>query len=214
MQLNRIGKKLKKNLRINKTERRKRTRVVTKIKPKPMEFIIVVLFVISIILFSKNREHKNKAQVLEKWYTELQEKYKNLNAELEYYNKQRETESKNSSKRKSENQSSYTQEDIISFSEKTFDKKYLYPKKDLEDKSHFFYGKKVVITGDFIHFEDRNEIAKLLWEVGADVDTGMGKNTEVLVVGNNPGPSKIMKGKEMGVDFVTENDFRELFKLN
>jgi NAD-dependent DNA ligase len=178
-----------------------------------MEFIIVVLFVISIILYSKNRENKNKAQILEKWNNELHEKYKTLKSELEYYNKS-ETESKSSSKRKSENQSSYTQEDIISFSEKTFDKKYLYPQKDLEDKSHFFYGKKVVITGDFKHFEDRNEIAKLLWEVGADVDTGMGKNVEVLVVGNNPGPSKIMKGKEMGVDFVTENDFREIFKLN
>jgi NAD-dependent DNA ligase len=181
-----------------------------------MEFIIVVLFVILIILYSKNRENKNKAQVLEKWNNELHEKYKNLKSELKYYNTQTETEneSKSSSKRKTENQSSYTQEDIISFSEKTFDKKYLYPQKDLEDKSHFFYGKKVVITGDFIHFEDRNEIAKLLWEVGADVDTGMGKNVKVLVVVTNPGPSKIMKGKEIGVDFVTESDFRELFKLN
>lgn len=119
-------------------------------------------------------------------------------------------------KNKSNNPSAYlfTQEEIGAFQLKKIERQYLYPKKDLIDKSHFFYGKKVVITGGFNCFENRNDIAKLLWEVGADVDTGMGKYTEVLIVGDDPGYSKIAQAEDLGIDFITENEFLNYFELN
>lgn len=176
-----------------------------------MEFIIVALVVWLVILYNSNKKNKQKVTLLENNFSELKNKYKKLQSELE--NNTIHIENKRSSKSNSNNPFGYTQEELISFSEKKIEKQYLYPKKDLEDKSHFFYSKKVVITGDFEHFEDRNEIAKLLWEVGADVDTGVGKNTNALVVGENPGPSKMMLAEDMGIDFITENEFRELFEL-
>ncbi|SEG31110.1 BRCT domain-containing protein [Flavobacterium urumqiense] len=176
-----------------------------------MEFLTFGLIIFSIYLFISNNKIKKHSQIMETNYHEIYKKYSYLKSQQESYNLQ--TERVTTSRKKSENTINYTQEEIISFSEKKLEKQYLYPKKDVEDKSHFFYGKKVVITGDFKYFADRNEISKLLWEVGADVDTGVGKKTQVLIVGNNPGPSKIMTAEDMGLDLVTENEFLKLFKL-
>lgn len=106
-----------------------------------------------------------------------------------------------------------TSEDIIAYQDKKIERQYLYPKKDLVDRSHYFYGKKVVITGDYNSFSNRNEMAKLLWEVGADVDTGIGKYTEVLIVGDYPGNSKIVQAEDMGIEFITENEFLNYFSI-
>lgn len=176
-----------------------------------MEFLTFLLIILSIYLFISKNKIKKHAEVMETNYHDFYKKYTSLKSQEENYNIQAERE--RTSRRKTENISNYTQEDMIAFSEKKIIREYLYPKKDLADKSHFFYGKKVVITGDFQHLSDRNEIAKLLWEVGADVDTGVGKKTQILVVGNNPGPSKMMIAEDMGLDFITENEFLKLFKL-
>jgi NAD-dependent DNA ligase len=72
-----------------------------------------------------------------------------------------------------------------------FPSKYLYPIKDLPDNGSFFYKKKVVITGGFESFPFREALAKRLWELGADVDTAIGKKTDIALVGSyNVGPSK------------------------
>lgn len=59
------------------------------------------------------------------------------------------------------------------------------------DKENPFYRKKVVISG----FDDQQKakLSKDLKLYGADVDSGIGKNTNYLIIGNNPGPSKIKK---------------------
>ena len=104
-------------------------------------------------------------------------------------------------------------EDLVRFKENKIDKKYLYPIKELEDTGNFFFGKKVVITGDFKAFETRNEIAKLLWEAGADVDVSVGKYTEVLVYGLNPGSTKLANAEEYNVQMINETEFLSHFNL-
>lgn len=104
-------------------------------------------------------------------------------------------------------------EDLVRFKENKIDKQYLYPIKDLEDTGNFFFGKKVVITGDFKAFETRNEIAKLLWEAGADVDVSVGKYTEVLIYGLNPGSTKLANAEEYNVQMINETEFLSHFNL-
>ena len=66
-------------------------------------------------------------------------------------------------------------------------------KKDLTegDPSNPFYNRKVVITGIFNI--GREELACRLKKMGADIDTGIGKKTSYLLIGNDPGPSKLKK---------------------
>lgn len=100
------------------------------------------------------------------------------------------------------------------YREKKIDKQFLYPIKNLEDTGNFFFGKKVVITGDFEKFKNRNEIAKLLWEAGADVDVSCGKYTDCLIVGDNAAESKIEFAEEFGVNIFYEENFLEEFNLD
>jgi len=179
-------------------------------------FIIVLFFAVLYFqqkkeltkINSENKELKNKIENLlslndrQKILTTIDEPsiYKTVNKVV-------------SEKRSRENYAAVTQEDLLYFMKKKIDKEYLFPKKDLESTSHFFCGKKCVITGDFSSFSSRNEMAKLLWEVGADVDLSVGKNTRIVIVGDNPGHSKLIQAEDLGLEFITENEFINYFKI-
>lgn len=90
-------------------------------------------------------------------------------------------------------------------------RKYLYPRKDIVDTSHYFYRKKVVITGSFTNFPYRNEMAMMLWEVGADVDTAVSERTDILIIGDNAGWSKQEKVLEMQTECIDEDIFLRYF---
>ena len=66
-------------------------------------------------------------------------------------------------------------------------------KKDLScaDPSNPFYNKKVVITGVFD--VGREDLAKKLKSLGADLDTGISKHTNFVIIGREAGPSKLAK---------------------
>ena len=66
-------------------------------------------------------------------------------------------------------------------------------KKDLScaDPNNPFYDRKVVITGVFNI--ERQELAKILKAMGADIDTGVSNKTNYLLIGEEPGPSKLRK---------------------
>ena len=66
-------------------------------------------------------------------------------------------------------------------------------KKDLTnaDPCHPFYDRKLVITGEFNI--DRKELAKMLKSMGADIDTGISKKTNFVIIGQEPGPAKMEK---------------------
>ena len=59
------------------------------------------------------------------------------------------------------------------------------------DPNNPFYDRKVVITGVFNI--ERQELAKVLKSMGADIDTGVGAKTNYLLIGKEPGPSKLRK---------------------
>lgn len=102
----------------------------------------------------------------------------------------------------------FSDEDFLVNKTRKIDSKYLYPRKDLEDTSHYFYGKKIVITGRFEKIYHRNKIAKLLWEVGADVDTSIGKKTDIVILGSyDVGPKKMEQVIEQQIQIIREDEF-------
>lgn len=97
--------------------------------------------------------------------------------------------------------------------EKFIDKDFLFPKK--VESSHLLNKKKIVFSGDFNNIS-RNDMAKMAWDVGADVDTAVGNKTAYLIIGSNFGESKyakIVELKEQGqeVDVLSELDYLKLF---
>lgn len=90
-------------------------------------------------------------------------------------------------------------------------RKFLYPKKEVCDSSNYFYKKKVVITGTFLNFPYRNEMAMMLWEVGADIDTAVTERTDILIIGDNAGWSKQEKVLEMQTECIDEEIFLRYF---
>ena len=81
------------------------------------------------------------------------------------------------------------------------------------DPNNPFYDKKVVITGEFDI--DRKELAAKLKCMGADIDTAISKKTNIVLVGVEPGPSKMKKLsalQESGYDIKAINEI-ELMKM-
>lgn len=87
------------------------------------------------------------------------------------------------------------------------------PKADCTDTDHVFYGKKVVITGEFEKFSIRNEMAKLLYDCGADINGAISKRTDFVIVGTNAGPKKLEQIEKLGTNVVTEDEFYKIFKI-
>lgn len=86
-------------------------------------------------------------------------------------------------------------------------------KTDIKDTSHFFYQKKVVITGTFEKFPFREEMAKLLYNVGADINSSISKRTDYVIIGENAGPKKLEKITELGIETINEKRFLDIFEL-
>ena len=108
--------------------------------------------------------------------------------------------------------SDITPEDFLLWKQKKIPSEYLYPQKNLEDCSSFFYDKKVCISGEFEYFPSRTELAKHLWECGADIDTSVGKKLDILIAGDGVGPSKLKKAESQGTYIMPEDELVE--KLN
>lgn len=87
-------------------------------------------------------------------------------------------------------------------------------KPDLEhalDHNNFFFGQKVVISGTYKNWPDRNDLAKIIKALGADIDTGVTLKTNILIIGEEAGPRKIEKmvsniGQGKRAVILTEND--------
>jgi hypothetical protein len=63
-------------------------------------------------------------------------------------------------------------------------------------------GKNVVVTG-IVPGHSRGTAQAFLQEAGAYVQPTMSSTTEVLVVGGKPGPKKLVKAKELGIEVIT-----------
>lgn len=68
---------------------------------------------------------------------------------------------------------------------------------DVENKNTSFFQKKVVFTGNLSSFPQREVVAELLKKYGADINTSISRKTNIVVMGNGAGPSKIKKIQEL-----------------
>lgn len=71
-------------------------------------------------------------------------------------------------------------------------------------------GKTFVLTGS-LHGLTRDEAKAKIRELGGDISSTVSKNTDYVVVGDEPG-SKYEKAKELGVQILTEEEFLKMIK--
>jgi len=81
----------------------------------------------------------------------------------------------------------------------------------LKVKSEKFKGKSFVLTGTMAGLT-RDEAKDKIRELGGDVSASVGKNTDYVVAGSEPG-SKYDKAKKLGVKIIDEEKFLELLKM-
>ena len=81
--------------------------------------------------------------------------------------------------------------------------------KDLScaDPNNPFYDRKIVITGVFTI--ERQELAMILKGMGADIDTNVSSKTNYLLIGEEPGPSKLRKFDEL---IASGKDVRKIYQ--
>lgn len=105
------------------------------------------------------------------------------------------------------------------FSGKRVDKETLCPLNDeqVKNKQTPFFHKKVVLTGNLSAFPKREDIARLLKQYGADINTSISKLTDIVIVGAGAGPSKIKKIEELWaagcrIKVIDEDELLNIFK--
>lgn len=80
-------------------------------------------------------------------------------------------------------------------------------KKEVIYNQHFFRHKKVVITGELRYFKTRNELAKLLWENGAIIQTAFNSSVDILIVGKSTiDSSKLKNAYFLNKKVITEEE--------
>jgi DNA polymerase III subunit epsilon len=92
----------------------------------------------------------------------------------------------------------------------------LKPDLNVENIFNPFYSKKVVFTG-ILQTMTRDEAAKRVKDLGADIDTGVNKRTDFVIVGQGAGPSKLKKIEDLNssgfkIRIITEDDFLDMIK--
>lgn len=101
-----------------------------------------------------------------------------------------------------------SQEEMIKFSQNKIPSEWLRPKKNPETVNELT-GKKVVITGDFSF--KRLDLAKLLWECGADIDMAVSPKIDVVIAGQNAGWRKMEQVEKIGITLIDENRIKKIF---
>lgn len=84
------------------------------------------------------------------------------------------------------------------------------PKEKVLDLPLIFLNQKIVVTGKLELFS-RNEITDLIEIRGGQVTSAVSKNTDFVIVGENPG-SKYTKALELGIKVLTEEEFMKQIK--
>jgi DNA ligase (NAD+) len=81
---------------------------------------------------------------------------------------------------------------------------------DLGIKATALSGKKIVFTGELKDYS-RSQAEELTRSLGGNVSSSVSKNTDFLVIGENPG-SKYDKAIKLGVRIIHEKEFKEMSK--
>lgn len=85
------------------------------------------------------------------------------------------------------------------------------------DKSNPFYNKKVVFTGVLENIS-RNEAAQKIQRMGADINTTISKKTNIVILGKDPGPSKMNKitknnNEGSSIQIIYEQEFLKMINI-
>ena len=64
----------------------------------------------------------------------------------------------------------------------------------------------VCVSGVF-HQMSRNELKKAIEDNGGKVSSSISKKTNFIIAGDNMGPSKLTKAKDLGIPIISEQDF-------
>lgn len=72
-------------------------------------------------------------------------------------------------------------------------------------------GKTFVFTGT-MEFIDRSKAEELVRKLGGKASSSVGKNTDYIVTGSNPG-SKLEKAKKLGISILNEREFKKLISF-
>lgn len=107
------------------------------------------------------------------------------------------------------------QQTIASYKRKKIDHDILQQDLTHADQNHPFYDKKVVITGSFDTYPKRNELARMLKDSGADVNTSISSKTDYVIMGKDAGPSKMKKIDELKqngytIEVIDEEKLKEM----
>lgn len=74
-------------------------------------------------------------------------------------------------------------------------------------------GVSIVISGTFSRIS-RDELKELVLKNGGKVLSSVSSNTDILVAGENMGPSKLEKATKLGIKIISEDDFFEMLDMN
>lgn len=109
--------------------------------------------------------------------------------------------------------SGLSQDELLDFKQKNIQKKenedvYVpLPDDEVEHKDTPFFGKFVLVTGEFEKFPNRErDLGGLLKTLGAKNLRSYNKKVEILVSGKSAGPSKLAKAKADGKQIISEEE--------
>lgn len=90
---------------------------------------------------------------------------------------------------------------------------------DVDNKNTVFFHSSLVITGTFDAYPDRNALAARLQKLGADINGSISGKTNVVVMGQGAGPSKIKKiedwiAKGHDIKIIRERELIEILENN
>lgn len=78
----------------------------------------------------------------------------------------------------------------------------------LENQTELLKGQIFVVSGVF-HQLSRTELKKAIEDNGGKVSSSISKKTNFIVAGDNMGPSKLTKAKDLGIEIISEGKFIE-----
>jgi DNA polymerase-3 subunit epsilon len=92
----------------------------------------------------------------------------------------------------------------------------LRPNLEIESTNNPFFSKKVVFTG-VLQSISREDAAIKIQQMGADIDTGVNKRTDYVIIGLGAGPSKLKKiedfnSKGSSIRIIQEDEFLSMIK--
>lgn len=146
----------------------------------------------------------------------LQEKLLHLEADFEYLISKRnknlyELELPKVLLNKSKSVGAIITSEMMSLRSEKLPKTLLAPRERLADRANYFYGRHIVIAGDFDLYPSTTEIATWLWEIGATIETSLSPQTHYFLVGKAVDVKRLRIAKVLEVTIIDEAFFQQKF---